>query len=187
MKNGHFKIEYSACEKFLGAHLTKEDNLLIITYKNYAKNIVKRVKALARVSQYTNIAKWKILMDVFLDSQFMHCPLIWQCHSHTNNSKIDRLHGRYLRSVCNNKQLPFKELLINDKGLYSWGTWAGWALNYHLLTCTKLTSHNKREKSVFLPFRKSVYDIPESLSIIKTKTWNILSTSTKTLMDCINL
>ena len=57
MKNGHFKIEYSACEKFLGAHLTKKDNLSIITYNNYAKNIVKKVKALARVNQYTNIAK----------------------------------------------------------------------------------------------------------------------------------
>ena len=36
------------------------------------------------------------------------------CHSRTNNSKINRLHERGLRIVCNDKQSSFNELLEKD-------------------------------------------------------------------------
>ena len=36
------------------------------------------------------------------------------CHSRTNNSKINRLHERCLRIVCNDKQSSFNELLEKD-------------------------------------------------------------------------
>ena len=35
-------------------------------------------------------------------------------HSRTNNSKINRLHERCLRIVCNDKQSSFNELLEKD-------------------------------------------------------------------------
>ena len=50
---------------------------------------------LARVSQYMNLSKTKILTNAFFDVHFKYCPLIWMCHSRINNRKINRLHKRY--------------------------------------------------------------------------------------------
>ena len=32
-------------------------------------------------------------MNASFKSQFSYCPLIWICHSHANNVKINRLHN----------------------------------------------------------------------------------------------
>ena len=50
-------------------------------------------------------------MNAFLNSQFSYCPLVWICHSRTNNRKINRIHERCLRIIYNDKQSPFSELL----------------------------------------------------------------------------
>ena len=42
------------------------------------------------------------------------CLLIWMCHSHENNNKINRLHERCLRIICNDKQSSFHALLQKD-------------------------------------------------------------------------
>ena len=60
------------------------------------------------------IAKKRILMNAFFTSQFSYCPLVWMCHSRTNNNKINRLHERCLRLINNDKQSSFDELLQKD-------------------------------------------------------------------------
>ena len=40
--------------------------------------------------------------------------LIWMCHSHENNGKINHFHERHLRVVYNNKQWSFNELLMKN-------------------------------------------------------------------------
>ena len=50
----------------------------------------------------------------FSNSQFNYCSLIWMCHNHTTNIKINRLHERCLCIIYNNKQSSFKMLL--EKG-----------------------------------------------------------------------
>ena len=60
------------------------------------------------------IAKNRILMNAFSTSQFSYCPLVWMCHSRTNNNKINRLHERCLRIVYNDKKSSFNELLEKD-------------------------------------------------------------------------
>ena len=50
---------------------------------------------LARVSQYMNLSKTKILTNAFFDLHFKYCPPIWMCHSRINNRKINRPHKRY--------------------------------------------------------------------------------------------
>ena len=56
-------------------------------------------------------------MNAFFDSQFKYCSLIWMCHSRTNKTKIDRLHGRCHRIIYNDKQSSFKELLQKDSSV----------------------------------------------------------------------
>ena len=56
-------------------------------------------------------------MNAFFDSQFKYFPVIWMCHSCTNNRKTDRLHERCLRIIYNDKQSSFKELLEKDSSV----------------------------------------------------------------------
>ena len=56
-------------------------------------------------------------MKAFISSQFSYCPLTWMNHSRTLNNKINRIHERSLRVVCNNKNFTFKELLDKDKAV----------------------------------------------------------------------
>ena len=60
------------------------------------------------------IAKKNILMNAFFTSQFSYCPLVWICHSRTNDNKINRLHERCLRIVYNDKESSFNDLLEKD-------------------------------------------------------------------------
>ena len=43
-----------------------------------------------------------------------YCPLIWMCHSRQNNNKINRLHGKCLRIIYNDKRSSFVALLEKD-------------------------------------------------------------------------
>ena len=112
-----FKIDKSDTEKLLGVKFDKK-----LAFDDHISDICKKagrkISALARVTQYMGIAKKRILMNAFFTSQFSFCLLVWMCHSCTNNSKINKLHERCLRIVCNDKQSSFNELLEKD-GLVS--------------------------------------------------------------------
>ena len=53
-------------------------------------------------------------MNAFFKSQFSYCPLVWMCHSRSNNSKINRLNERWLRIIYTDKQSLFETLLEKD-------------------------------------------------------------------------
>ena len=61
-----------------------------------------KLHALARISPFMNKNKFRVLMKVFIESQFGYCPLIWMFHSRKLNNKIYRLHERALRLVYKN-------------------------------------------------------------------------------------
>ena len=52
--------------------------------------------------------------SVSLFRWFENNLLIWKCHSRKNNRKINRLHERCLRTMYNDKQSSFNELLEKD-------------------------------------------------------------------------
>ena len=56
-------------------------------------------------------------MNSFFRLHFNYCPLIWICHSQTNNRKINRLHKRCLRIIYNDKQSSFIKLLEKDNSV----------------------------------------------------------------------
>ena len=60
------------------------------------------------------LSKIKSLTNAFFTSQFSYCPLIWMCHSRSNNWKINMLHKRCLNIIYNDKQSSFTELLDKD-------------------------------------------------------------------------
>ena len=56
-------------------------------------------------------------MNAFFKLQFNYCPLIWMCHSHIINKKINRLHERCLRIIYCDKQSSFEELLEKNSSV----------------------------------------------------------------------
>ena len=108
-----FKIDKINTEKLLGVKFDKK-----LTFDDHISDICKKadrkIFVLARVTRYMGIATKRILMNNFFTSQFSYCPLVWMCHSCTNNNKISRLYERRLGIVCNDKQSSFNDLLEKD-------------------------------------------------------------------------
>ena len=106
-------MENSDCEKLLGV---KIDNKLTFDchVSDMCKTPNRKINALARIALFININKRCILMNSLFRSQCNYCPLIWICHSRTNNRKINRLHERCLRNIFNDKQSSFIKLFEKD-------------------------------------------------------------------------
>ena len=64
---------------------------------------IRKLNALATITNYMKLPKGRILMNAFFKSQFNYSPAIWMFHSHNLNSKIIRLHESCLRIIYNNK------------------------------------------------------------------------------------
>ena len=100
---GEFSIENSGCEKLSGVKIDYK-----LTFDCHVSDIRKKanrkINASVRIAPFININKSRILLNSFFRSQFNYCPLIWMCHSRTNNRKINRLHERCLRIMYNDKQ-----------------------------------------------------------------------------------
>ena len=126
-------------------------------------------------------------MNSFFYSQFKFCPFIWLRHSCTNNRKIDRFHGKFLRIICNNKQLSLKKFLEKDNSVSIHEK----IYKFQLLKCIRLAitslpyEQNFWSKAwTFLQFKtklsvcstlvKSVYYGTESLSYLEPKVYDIL-------------
>ena len=81
------------------------------------KKASRKISALARITPFMSIEKRKVVMNAFFTTQFSYCPLVWMCHSRTNNSKINMLHERCLRIMYSDKQSSFTELLNKDSSV----------------------------------------------------------------------
>ena len=86
---------------------------LIKTIQIYAKARAK-LKALARIANFMNIKKNKVLMKAFFMAQFSYCPLIWMFHSRKLNNQINKLRKRCLWIVYSDNISSFEELLETD-------------------------------------------------------------------------
>ena len=100
IKVGDYTIDNSECEKLLGVkidvNLNFNDHI-----SDLCKKASRKISALARVTPFMGLSKRKLLMNVLFTSQFSCCPLIWMCHSLSNNRNINMLHERCLRIIYN--------------------------------------------------------------------------------------
>ena len=53
-------------------------------------------------------------MKLFTISQFNYCPIAWICHSRSFYNKDNHIHESAFRIVCQDLQLSFSALLVND-------------------------------------------------------------------------
>ena len=192
-----FKIDKSDTEKLLGVKFDKK-----LAFDDHISDICikagRKISALARITPYMVIAKKCMLVNAFFTSQFSYCPQVWMCYSHTNNNKISRLHERYLRIVCNDKQSSLNELLEKD------GSVSIHMRNIQILATEmykrinnlsppimdrvfKLNSnsrYNLRQISQFVrSLVKSVYHGKERISCLGPKIWDILPDDDKAIQN----
>ena len=90
----HIDQNIIKCEdsvKLLGVTI---DNKL--AFKEHLSNLCKKVSlklhALARISNFMSQEKLRLLLKVFIESQFGYCPLVWMFHSRSLNNRINSLH-----------------------------------------------------------------------------------------------
>ena len=188
---GDFSIENSDCEKLLGV---KIDNKLTFDYhvSDMCKKANRKINALARIAPFININKRCVLMNSFFRSQFNYCPLIWICHSRTNNRNINRLHERCLRIICNDKQSSFIKLLEKDNSVS--------IHQRNLQICNGLSpvlmndifklrgeqTYNLRKLSQFYrPKVNSVYNGTGSVSFLGPKIWNLVPNELKDIGNLV--
>ena len=109
-------IKCSQSKKILGIIL---DNQL--KFDKHVENICQKASrksnALARLANYMELPKRRILMDAFFKAQFNYCPAVWMFLSRSLNNKINRLHERCLRMIYNDKHSNFEELLVKDNSV----------------------------------------------------------------------
>ena len=107
------QITSSTAETLLGITIDSELN-----FENHlsaiCNKVSRKVSALGRISNYMPLEKRRIVMEIFIESQFNYCPLIWMFHSRTINNKINRLHERALRIVYSDFKSTFEGLLRKD-------------------------------------------------------------------------
>ena len=86
-----------------GTHVTKICN-----------RVSKKLRTLARISQFMNIHKRRMTMKALIASEFGYCPLAWMFHSRKLNSRVNKLYERTLRTVYRDYASSFTELLEKD-------------------------------------------------------------------------
>ena len=114
IKIGNDVITSETSVKLLGVTI---DNKL--NFNEHVDNICKKannkLQALARIAKYLSPGKLRIIMKIFIESQFNYYPLTWMFHSRQLNSNLNKLHERALRIVHKNPNLTFLQLLNLDK------------------------------------------------------------------------
>ena len=113
LKVGDSEIKESQWVKLLGV---KIDNKL--TFDEHISKIVKKANSkLAVVKRslgFLTFYKRKILLNSFVQSQFTHAPLVWMLHTKTANNKINRVHYKFLKTLYDDHDSTFKQLLDKE-------------------------------------------------------------------------
>ena len=93
-------VENEKKQKLLGI---KFDSSL--SFKDHITSLCKKasqkLRALARIVNYMDLPRRKVLIKVFITSQFSYCPLIWMFHRRTLNNRINNIHERALIHLKN--------------------------------------------------------------------------------------
>ena len=154
--------------------------------ENIFQKASKKLNALARVTNYMELPKRRILMNAFFKAQFNYCPAAWMFHNRSLNNKMNRLHERCLRIIYNDKHSNFEELLVKDNSvsihhnnihtlaieMYKVANGMSPEIMNEIFNLRENTHYNLRHTSQFLvdPIH-SVFNGSESASYLGSKIW----------------
>ena len=78
------------------------------------KQASNKLHAFAKVSNFLDERKRKILMKSFGISQFNYCSIVWMFCQRRSNNLINKIHERALRIAYNDYESDFETLLHSD-------------------------------------------------------------------------
>ena len=103
----YFTVNYGNTKTLLGinikAKLTFHVHVGIIGQKANRK-----LNSLAKITNYMELRKNRILINAFFTIQFDYCPAIWMCHSRSLNNKVNGFLERCQRITHNHEVLNFE-------------------------------------------------------------------------------
>ena len=120
------------------------------------------------------------------------------CHSRALNNKINGLHDRCLRLLYNDKQLTFEELLEKDDSvsihirnlqtlateMYKVMKGDSTETMKQIFRIREENGYNLRHQNIFKrPIVNSVYNDTETVSFLRPKIWELISTGIKELVS----
>ena len=85
--------------------------------ENIYRKASRKLNAFARLTNYAELPKRCILMNVFLRAQFNDCSVVWVFHTRSQRNKVNRLHERCLKIIYNDKHSRFEKLLVTDNSV----------------------------------------------------------------------
>ena len=157
MKRDNIELENTSSEKLLDITIDSKLN-----FKEHLEGIIKKaswkVNVLSRITPYMNLAKQKLLMNSFFTSQFNYCSLVWMCHNHTINNKINRLHERCLRIIYSDNKSLMSEIFDKRNNVY-----------------------DRNPCEFARPIVRSVISGTESISFLGPKIWDVVPNELKQL------
>ena len=117
-KVGEEMIWESNSEKLLGLEI---DNYLNFNkhLSNLCQKVSGKVSALARMVKILPFDGKRLILKMFIESQFSYCPFIWMYCSRKMNRKIHYLQERALRLVYEDYTASFGDLIKRQIRFYS--------------------------------------------------------------------
>ena len=79
------------------------------------KKTSQKLNALFCVVPNMNVVKRRLLMDWIFASQFNYCHLVWMCHHHSVNNKVNCFHEGCLHIVYSDSASSIEVLLYKDR------------------------------------------------------------------------
>ena len=181
------RISNTRFEKLLGVTF---DNQLNFNHhiSKICKTASNKLHALARVSNYINEDKRRMLFNSYFSSHFNYCPLIWMNHNKSINKKINNLHERALRLIYCDHSSDFQELLQRDNSvtIHQKNIQALAIMMYKVVNSITPTivselfsysnvNYNLRSGSQFhQPSANTVWNGQETISYLGPKIWNMV-------------
>ena len=112
--------ETQVCEKnqvkLLGITIDNElkfsDRITKICHKANSK-----LSSLFWLTRHLSIEQKMLFYMLFIEARFKYCPITWMFYSRSCNNKINKLHERVLRLVCDDYEMSF--VLLNKNKSFS--------------------------------------------------------------------
>ena len=106
----NYVIKSSGVEEPLGVTIDFKEHILSL-----CKKANRKLYAPSLFSKYMTFNKRRVSMKLFIVQQFNYCLWISMIHNRDLNKKVNNIHKRALRTVCNNYISNFEDLLNKDK------------------------------------------------------------------------
>ena len=91
-------VGVKSCDDDYVLHLTPAMLNFLVSFNMHVIKLCKKANqkfhALARLSNYMEQDKPRLIMKPFITSQFSYCPLVWMFHSRGLNKRINKIHEK---------------------------------------------------------------------------------------------